>query len=556
MKIRAGGLSAIVVVIGLAPTGVGAMPPDAADREVLQKNWAAPPFWLPEAGPVPKEAGREVNAATLPSAPLPFVAIAPCRLIDTRGYGFSGAWGPPSLGSLTERPFPVPGHCGIPASAEAISANATVVTPAGAGYLALYPSGTVWGGVSNVNFAAGAIVANAAVVPLGASGAFTAYASSVLDLVVDVNGYYAPQQVVTSLNGTSGTLALTAGANVTITPSGSSIAIATSVPQGPAGPQGSSGATGATGPQGTPGVQGLPGPAGQALLKRTLVVSPVGIETANGTALLAALASIQDASATNPWLLKIEPGVYELGNQALWMKPYVDVEGSGSGTTLVKRTGAGEFSQPTVGTANFTELRDISVRRVGGGAGVTGTAEAIHNYMNSPRITRVVADASGADYCWTVYSGYQSTPTMTNVTATATGSGVENVAVLNSDSTNASLVNVTASSSSPVGTATRNIGIRTRGSHLTVQQSWASAAGGSSATGIVNEVGSSGGPIYLARIDRTDISGTTYAVTTGHPFKTLISGSYIESHVYSASGTTRCAGVFNSEYVFFQNSCP
>jgi hypothetical protein len=42
--------------------------------------------------------------------------------------------------------------------------------------------------------------------------------------------------------------------------------------------------------------------------KRTVVVSPVGTVTKNGTTLLNALASITDASPTNPYMLKIEPG--------------------------------------------------------------------------------------------------------------------------------------------------------------------------------------------------------------------------------------------------------
>jgi hypothetical protein len=47
--------------------------------------------------------------------------------------------------------------------------------------------------------------------------------------------------------------------------------------------------------------------------KRTVVVSPVGTGTQNGQALLNALSSITDASATKPYLLHIEPATYELG---------------------------------------------------------------------------------------------------------------------------------------------------------------------------------------------------------------------------------------------------
>src|SRR5882672_2210837 len=64
--------------------------------------------------------------AAVPTPPIAFVAIAPCRLADTRGNGFSGAFGPPSMVTQSPRIFPVAGNCGIPASAQAVSANMAV----------------------------------------------------------------------------------------------------------------------------------------------------------------------------------------------------------------------------------------------------------------------------------------------------------------------------------------------------------------------------------------------------------------------------------------------
>src|SRR4029450_4125676 len=76
----------------------------------------------------------------------------------------------------------------------------------------------------------------------------------------------------------------------------------------------------------------------------TQLVSPVpGTPVLRGTRLLARLASIGGASATNPYLLKIEPGVYDLRMRTLAMKPFVDVEGSGEAVTIgggtVERSG-------------------------------------------------------------------------------------------------------------------------------------------------------------------------------------------------------------------------
>jgi hypothetical protein len=101
------------------------------------------------------------------------------------------------------------------------------------------------------------VVASAAVVPLGAVGQANFLAGvSGADIIIDVNGYYPSTGVVTSINSIPGDITLAAGANVTVTPSGSTVTISTSVPTGPTGPTGSTGATGATGPVGPTGPTG------------------------------------------------------------------------------------------------------------------------------------------------------------------------------------------------------------------------------------------------------------------------------------------------------------
>ncbi len=74
-------------------------------------------------------------------------------------------------------------------------------------------------------------ISNAAVVPLGTAGAITVVAGVVsIDLVIDVNGYYAPQTVVNTVNGLSGAVTLAPGSNVSITPSGQTLTIANTAP--------------------------------------------------------------------------------------------------------------------------------------------------------------------------------------------------------------------------------------------------------------------------------------------------------------------------------------
>ncbi len=53
--------------------------------------------------------------------------------------------------------------------------------------------------------------------PLGTAGAITVVAGVVtVDLVIDVNGYHAPQTVVNTLNGLAGAVSLSPGANIAI----------------------------------------------------------------------------------------------------------------------------------------------------------------------------------------------------------------------------------------------------------------------------------------------------------------------------------------------------
>jgi hypothetical protein len=198
---------------------------------------------------------------------VPFVAMSPCRLADTRGNGFVGAFGVPSMAPGTPRHFPVVGQCGIPADAEGVSFNFTVVRTMGPGYLVVHPTGTAQPATSNLNYIAGQVVANSSVVEIGTGGEITAVVvGQQTDLIIDINGYYAGK-IVSSFNGLSGDVSLLAGSNVTITPSGNTLtlsAASTPGPPGSQGLQGIQGLAGASGSQGVIGPQGPEGPQGSA----------------------------------------------------------------------------------------------------------------------------------------------------------------------------------------------------------------------------------------------------------------------------------------------------
>jgi hypothetical protein len=91
-----------------------------------------------------------------------------------------------------------------------------------------------------------------------------------------------------------------------------------------------------------------------------------------------ALDGIIDASATNPYLLKIEPGIYDL-EFLLVMKDYVDLEGSGEGVTVLTSGG-----NVTIQTNTTQELRFLTIRNTGIGS-YTAALTAVTNAVLSLR---------------------------------------------------------------------------------------------------------------------------------------------------------------------------
>ena len=112
-----------------------------------------------------------------------FTPTVPFRLADTRlGLGATRL----AAGVVTR--LQVAGQGTVPADARAVSANFTVVGAARDGYLTAFACTPTVPTASTVNFAPGSVTANAAVIPLDASGGLCVYANVDADLVVDING--------------------------------------------------------------------------------------------------------------------------------------------------------------------------------------------------------------------------------------------------------------------------------------------------------------------------------------------------------------------------------
>jgi hypothetical protein len=194
-------------------------------------NWAAPLYWQPSAAESQANHVRvstsgearlvssaaDITQQTTPAAALVFVAMTPCRIADTRDGTFPAGFGPPSLVGGTSRTFAIQSLsslCPVPSIAQAYSFNITVVppgttfpgtvNPSGAlGHLTIWPTGVPQPVVSTLNSFLGTVVANAAIVPAGSSGSVDVFVSQSTDLIIDINGYYAPQTGITLAQGSA-----------------------------------------------------------------------------------------------------------------------------------------------------------------------------------------------------------------------------------------------------------------------------------------------------------------------------------------------------------------
>jgi hypothetical protein len=147
------------------------------------------------------DAAKTVTANFVRSGPIPlrFVAMTPCRAVDTRKT--AGPFNGPALGASSSRTFALRNSaCGVPAAAQAYSLNATVVPLGALGYLTLWPTGQTRPTVSTVAAPDGRIKANAAVVQAGDSGEVSVFASDSTHVVLDINGYFVPETEPGSLS--------------------------------------------------------------------------------------------------------------------------------------------------------------------------------------------------------------------------------------------------------------------------------------------------------------------------------------------------------------------
>lgn len=295
-------------------------------------------------------------------------------------------------------------------------------------------------------------------------------------------------------------------------------------------------------------------------------------------------------SDTNPCLLRIMPGVYDLAGGSLNMRPYVDIEGSGEASTTIS---SATNASGVVNGASSAEIRFLSVHNTAS----SGTVMAIANGQDqSPTITHVTATAGGhGDNNYGVFS-IQSVPTLNYVTAIAAGAAT-NFAIYLGDAAS-SMNNITATAwggSYSIGVwvgasnttmnnviatasgATSNYGVLNIDSSMFISNATATAWGGLDSYGVFNATASltmsnvtataigtgynNGYGLYnteapsVAHADRSTFEGNTNSVFNDVLDVYIGASKLVGPALNNGQGTLTCANSYNGNYVPLGANC-
>ena len=233
-------------------------------------------------------------------------------------------------------------------------------------------------------------------------------------------------------------------------------------------------------------------------------------QVGNCDELLAVLADITDNDADNRYTIWLEPGIYDCGTQRLFMKPFVNIRGSGQGLTQI----VGSPTSEIVRGANDVELSMLRVEHIG-----SDFPAAISTAGTSMRISHVTAIGRNAGTnAFGIVAG--GTASLVHVTAIADTAGSTATGVLIGSGA-PTLVNVTA-----IGT---NGAAASRGVSIN----------GSNAVTARNSV----------------FAGSTDALAAGLGGTANIMSTQLDGGVSAGLAVYRCVGAYDGNFAPLDNAC-
>lgn len=199
---------------------------------------------------------------------------------------------------------------------------------------------------------------------------------------------------------------------------------------------------------------------------RTIVVSPTpGDATASGTTLRNAYDGVSGATSMNPYVVLVEPGLYDLGSTRLDLQAYVHLRGTSRDSTIIRSSHTADITFGCIDADSlaYVELSNFTLEATG-----TSNASGLGAFSSTVRVENVHVTHTGA-VSGTVYSVYlthsSSVLTMKNckltIPAYSTGSTLVGLQVQSGEAALEGceiLINESGGSS----TATRTLGVDNR----------------------------------------------------------------------------------------------
>lgn len=319
---------------------------------------------------------------------------------------------------------------------------------------------------------------------------------------------------------------------------------------------------------------------------RTVIVSPVvGDTVSSGGALLSALSSISGNSSTNSYLLKIEPGVYDIGSNPLTMKSYVDIEGSGENATFITATcGSNSFvstAAAVIGAAN-SELRNLTLTNTSSLAYGVGFWAGTSGAMRISNVTMNSTGATNTSYGVRATSSAVLTAFRATITATGVGGSTTALAFQSDTGTTISILNSTLTGKGVGGTG-NNFGFRTDSSTCVATVDGSTIAASGTATTNYAVYNSFGTITITNSTVRVDTNASRIAISTNSSSSSIVKISHSlilafnpgnasalsiskgssstvrvgASLVDSSSvGTPTCVHVYDQNFTDLNNVCP
>lgn len=235
---------------------------------------------------------------------------------------------------------------------------------------------------------------------------------------------------------------------------------------------------------------------------RTVIVPANGTATANGTALITALASLSPApDYANRWLIKLEPGIYDVGTTPVVMREYVDIEGSGIIETDLRGSvapPAGFLLGGLVQGASKAEIRSLTINCLSNAT--AGSCQAVSLDGASPRLTqlRILLQGTGTGSHWGIRT-VDSGPILDGVEILVAVTGANNYGIVYGGQ---STLNIKRSSIVARNATTDNLAIVIKEdlNWSPMRDSTVTAIGGSLAMGISYLDSSTGNPLFLDNV--------------------------------------------------------